>query len=32
VYTLKEVPGEFLRRSHRVEEELPPGASADSTD
>jgi len=32
VYTSKEVPGEFLRRSHRVEEELPPGASADSTD
>src|SRR5438876_639796 len=32
VYTSKEVPGEFLRRSHRVEEELPPQASADSTE
>src|SRR3989440_490201 len=32
VYTSKEVPGEFLRRSHRVEEELPSEASADSTD
>ncbi len=25
VFTTKEVPGEFLRRSQRVEEELPPG-------
>jgi RNA:NAD 2'-phosphotransferase (TPT1/KptA family) len=24
VYTTKEIPGEFLKRSTRVEEELPP--------
>lgn len=29
VYTTKEVPGEFLKRSQRVEEELPPAESAD---
>jgi len=28
VFTTKEVPGEFLRRSQRVEEELPPGEGA----
>ncbi len=32
VYTSKEVPGEFLRRSTRVEEELPSSPPADSTD
>jgi len=32
VYTSKEVPGEFLRRSHRVEEELPSQTPADSPD
>jgi len=30
VYTTKEVPGEFLRPSQRVEEELPPETPADS--
>src|SRR6266508_3258014 len=32
VYTSKEVPGEFLRRSTRVEEELPSEPPADTTD
>jgi len=29
VYTTKEVPGEFLKRSQRVEEELPPSENAE---
>src|SRR3989449_337091 len=32
VFTSKEIPGEYLRRSTRVEEELPSEASADSPD
>ena len=32
VFTSKEIPSEYLRRSTRVEEELPSEASADSPD